>query len=82
MKRKAKRKKGDTTKIHPPIMEAAWRVDGMCEDCTHHANHNAPKKEIENAQTSEQVYDRCHQYMFCKKCSRPKMGEAWIEPLF
>ena len=71
-------------------------VEGLCENCLHHATHNPPKKEYNYIQlTNETIryqketselenYENMPQHLFCKDCSElvETTEEEYIEPLF
>ena len=78
------------------VITRRCRVEGLCENCSHHATHNPPKKEYNYVQlTNETIsyqkeiselenYENMPQHLFCSVCSKlvEATEEEYTEPLF
>jgi len=67
------------------VIKRKAQVDGMCENCRHHATHNPPKKEYNYIKVNDgwksfsryvkdiseiENYENLPQHLFCSDCSK------------
>ena len=91
-----KQKIGDMKEMKINVIRTKGEAFGLCENCANHARHNAPKKEYNYIQLSNETiryqketselenYENMPQHLFCSDCSQlvETIEEEYVEPLF